>query len=193
MADINYYPDCWKDFCKLSKENSAKRPKVWNQFAARYRLAASFQSADFMRLSEKAKLGYSSAIQLMLAYSAFEHCCRAAYLDPNKVEIIPYESSTNRSISRAIKQHLLKFESLYFSEDFKLSKLLSVKVKNYAVGKSDNRQPVCAMFRHSFAHGYWNVNSTNAISRSTREMLNFLSRELLFKCDELLRKEVENF
>jgi hypothetical protein len=190
MADAKYYPDQWREYCLLARFSPLRERPKWNRFAARYRAAASFQSAEFMKMSEKTTLGYSTGMRLLLSYSAFEYACNASDLKHFEVEIIPIESS-KQQIEKKIKNVFgFRKPARQYIEGFISSKTLRSKLKS-SFSEKQNLQPLCAVLRNMIAHGEWSPNLTNTTTKDQREVFDILSAQLLKKADTLLGLRVD--
>lgn len=191
MADAQYYPDHWRDYCRLVGLKSSPRRLFWNRFAARYRAAAAFQYAEFMRLSDKTGRGYSAAIKLLLSYSAFECACNASFVVANTTELSLSKRDLNWVVNRLIKVFAPKTVARENLVNSVTSARLKKKIEEFLSGGHVDLQPICAALRNMIAHGHWTPNGTNALTVECIKIYDLLSYALLKESDKLLELEVK--
>ena len=193
MADAQYYPDHWRDYCRLANSKSSPQRLVWNRFAARYRAASAFQYAEFMRLSEKAGRGYSAAIKLLLSYSAFECACKASSVATNTTTL----SLNNRDMNWVVSRLFKIFAPKTVARDNLVHSITSVRLRNkveaFLLGDHVDLQPMCAALRNMIAHGNWTPNGANALTLDCMKIYDLLSFALLKESDKLLELEVKKW
>jgi hypothetical protein len=191
MADTNNYPDEWNKYCKRVRRKDVSALTNWNRFAARYRAASSFSNAEFWNVSKEVARGYSNAIKLLLAYSAFEAACKAAGKDHNKVIL-----SSEIGIYKQARIKLLKAFGLFSESDFPIRQALNGKlakrVDDFFLSKTDNLQPVAASLRHLFAHGIWTPVGAKALTKGACDALDLLSQRLLHGADALFNEYLDH-
>lgn len=192
MADSKYYPDQWREYCRLVAKKTTAEFASWNKFAARYRAASAFQSAEFMQMTEKTSGGYSTGIRLLLSYSAYEYACAAAGVDINSVPVIP-ASATARKIAKMLGKVFGPETpaSTNLTQSIESKRLLA-RVLASLSGKSHDLQPICAALRHMIAHGQWTPNGTSTITVEGRTLFEALSAQLLRAADSLLEGKVKS-
>jgi hypothetical protein len=186
MRDSQYYPDYWKEYVSALKRQGKGPSQAWGITAARYRVAGNFCGANFLQLSENLTRGYDRAIQLLLAYSAFEAACSARGLKP---EERPVDSDSGFAKEAKIK--LLKVFGNIADTDFPLKSSLSngalaKKVEGFFLKEHSNLQPVAAAMRHLFAHGLWTPYGANVLSKSACEAIDLLAQSVLREVDQIL-------
>jgi hypothetical protein len=190
MADSQYYPDRWKEYVSTLKRQDQTPAQAWAVMAARYRVAGNFYGANFFQLSENITKGYDRAIQLLLAYSAFEAACSAKGLKP---EDRPVESDSG--FAKDARGKLIKAFGSLPDADFPLKSCLSnaalaKKVEGFFLQEHTNLQPVAAAMRHLFAHGLWTPHGANALSKSACEAIDLLAQSVLREVDRILEEEL---
>jgi hypothetical protein len=191
MADAQYYPDLWRDYCRLIDLKSSPHRFFWNRFAARYRAAAAFQYAEFMRLSDKTGRGYSAAIKLLLSYSAFECACKASSVATNTTELSLEKRDLDWVVKRLIKVFAPKTIARENLVNSVTSARLRKKIEEFLSGGHVDLQPICAALRNMIAHGHWTPNGANSLTVECIEIYELLSYALLKKSDKLLESEVK--
>jgi hypothetical protein len=192
MADAKFYPDEWSEYCKKIKSQGDKIDSLWAQFAARYRAAQSFQSVFFMQLSEKVSDGYSSGMHLLLSYSAFELCCKASGVKPDKHTVGIFSGNEQKALKNIRRLYAPGSESYKLFNHELTNRYLFEAVDNFIKGESDNIQPVCAAVRHLIAHGHWTPTGSSTLTVAARTALEDMARSLLFASDEMLRNHVNS-
>lgn len=66
------YPNAWQRFVKAHQTVPESKFADFSRFAARYRVATSFESVSFTGMAAGTQAGYTSAIRVALAYSTLE-------------------------------------------------------------------------------------------------------------------------
>ena len=186
MADSRYYPDQWHEYCRFAQTMREIDHSKWNQFAARYRAAASFQYAEFMKMSQRSVSGYSVGMKLLLSYSAFEYACAASNIDHNLHQILIEDSIKSQVFKKIDKVFGVHTDARRNLRTSITSKKLLSKVDDFFEGRSQNLQPICASLRHMIAHGQWTPTATNTLTRECKLLFEQLSQQLLKGSDQLL-------
>ena len=192
MADAQYYPDDWKEYVSALKRQGKEPNQAWGIAASRYRVAGNFCGANFFQLSESITRGYDRAIQLLLAYSAFEAACSARGLKPEDRSV---RSDTGFSKDARVK--LLKAFGSLPDTDFPLKSSLSnatltQKVEGFFRKEHSNLQPVAAAMRHLFAHGLWTPHGASVLSKPACEAIDLLAQSVLREVDQMLGEELSD-
>jgi len=185
MGDANYYPDRWKEYVASLKKEGKEPAQEWAIFAARYRVAGNYCSASFFSLSEKTAKGYSEAIRLLLAYSAFEAACNASGRKPNECPV-PSEEGFPKEARILLQKAFNKTPEAEFPLRHALNpERLAGKIDAFLEGKEHNLQPIASALRHLFAHGIWTPHGADALSKTSCDALDVLSQSLLWAADRL--------
>jgi hypothetical protein len=191
MADRKFYPDDWSEYCRLRKESGQNIEPAWAQFAARYRAAQAFQSVFFMQLSEKATIGYSVGMHLLLSYTAFELGCTASGANPNKRVVLIFAREEEKALKNIRRMYGFESESYTLCKRNLTSSQLLDSINEFITGKHNNLQPICAAVRHLIAHGYWTPTGSNTLKAAARDAIENMTRSLLYASDQILHNHVE--
>lgn len=191
MPDAKYYPDYWAEYCSLVRADGGKPELNWAIFASRYRAAGNFQRGDFFAMNAKSTRAYDVALKLLLCFSALESACVASGTKPYNYVLGDFPGYGDEC-RRLARKHLGGFSE----EDFPLRAALKnaelkARLSMFFSGRSNDLMPLAMSLRHLFAHGHWTPSGSGTLSVGACNCLNLLNQSLLKKCDEILRKHVE--
>ena len=192
MADRFYYPDGWREYCRISKISGTLQDSAWKEFALRYRAARSFHSVFFTKQGNNISLGYSAGVQLLLAYSAFELACKASGMEPNEKAVFLFAVDISEALRRVRRLYL------HYSRSFDLLRVKEVfgetyiKADEFVKGSQDNIQPICAIVTNLVACGQWLPSGRKNFSMADIDAMEKMSISLLWSCEELLFDQIRS-
>ena len=176
---------------KVDNINSNSKKKIINainKFSFRYRLAKSFNGAEFEGFSSATQKGYNAGLQIMLCYSAYETALVVEeMIKGNKKKAIHEDNSwvnlaekirTNKNLERLlnnsknvnaqpIKEKLLEFYSNKHNHDIIL---------------------IAQTIRHTFAHGDFTAGGAGLDKASNRNAIIKIAEKILKKSDSIIRE-----
>ncbi|MFA0345470.1 MULTISPECIES: hypothetical protein [unclassified Vibrio] len=149
-----------------------------NRFAARYRVAASFNGLNLDNFSESTEAGYSGLCRVFLAWSAYEVFLKIIELKASKTESLlsRYDSG---SVARQIRAMDTgdKFYNFIYE---RVNKAHQTELAKYFQVDECNPQYLASAVRHIFAHGTLSANA-NEVSPKTVELICDLLADFLLK------------
>jgi hypothetical protein len=162
-----------------------------NRFAARYRVARSFEGITLEGFAPRTVSGYASLFRLFLTWSAFEQYLKALqwkqadctrlitrYVTSDVIAQIRTIDSQNRFyhlvISKANKDHVVELEKYLRKKPFNPSYLAS-------------------SVRHVFAHGMLTPNANRATPDAVTQICDILSKAHLSATGDDFRRRVKLF
>ncbi|MBP6738716.1 MAG: hypothetical protein KA146_01940 [Leptospiraceae bacterium] len=195
-----YYPKDWEKFTKaikkkkaieiLNRKNEDEKEllKKVNRFAARYRLAKSFDGVILNRYNEDTVKTYSSIIKVFLSFTAFEIFLQ---IIPKNEEILLKESFNDTELKK-ISNSIIKLNkdknilsSIKEKLPFKPKDLGNKDKLELFLSKKENYYTkifvVAEIIRHKFAHGILTANLNNSESKSTIKICEIITERILFK------------
>jgi hypothetical protein len=195
-----YYPKDWDKFTKaikkkkaieilnLANEDEKELLAKVNRFAARYRLAKSFDGVILNRYNEETVKAYSSIIKVFLSYTAFEIFLKIikkneqtllqesfSDIQLKKISNSIITLNNDKNILSSIKEKM-PFKIKDSGNKTKLEVFLSKKGDYYK-----NILIVAEIIRHKFAHGILTANLNNSESKSTIKICEIITERILFK------------
>lgn len=173
------YPQGWKNFCSWRKETSVEflpnhlNMSELNRFAARFRLAKSYEGLIMKDYPDASISAYGSVFGLFLTYSAFEELYKALN-SPNKV--IVDEWAINDEI---IAQKLRKSPKIitFIQEKVDSTKLRS-RIQQFHDKEHDNILVIAQAVRHLVAHGIMSIHSGNVKPNTVQNFCDLLTHSV---------------
>lgn len=156
-----------------------------SRWAARFRLAKSFQGLDLGNeyTSTKTPLLYSAIVRIFLVYSAFETYCRAIGLNPSKEILVkPIQDTLGQSnIILSIRNHDPQNLLFRFLLQHLTNQPLKQMMSNFIEGEDVNVSFLAKCVRHVFAHGVLAANSSG-LSAEKFDKISMIISTFLLDC-----------
>ena len=189
-----------KNYPKKLKELAVLRERISDEeinsclmrFKNRFRLAKSFELIVASELNKKTIYGYSSAMKVALAYSAFDEIRWA------KKRLLKIKGAVHYIENKELAAKL-RGEKLEPLRD-KLLKSTSLKdkdlrkdIEDFYAEKNDDVMCIATIFRNSFVHGVFTVGGGNLNTKREANVVFELAECLLDKTEEMLDEILEEY
>ena len=172
------HPRSWNRYTSALAMGSSRVDQGLSRFAARYRLAKSFERLQLRGFGADATEGYSSAMKVALAYSAQEALDAALGRKPGRTSINSADLATAFR-----KPGLVKLREV-LGADLDSDKLTGRISKVYSDITCVDVMPIAAGIRHLVFHGDFTAYGTGAAqSKTSRAFLNALAAAVLDAAD----------
>ena len=167
------YPQGWDTFCQWRQENpEIPLPETLNlseinRFAARFRLAQSYEGINLKDYPELAIEAYGSLFGVFLAYSALEQLYKAVG-KPNKIiadEWAINEPKIANKLRRSKRLLIFIHDKLYPSK-------LKNKVIQFQDKENNNILVIAQAMRHLVAHGIMTIHAGRISPKTTINFCN---------------------
>jgi hypothetical protein len=167
------YPHDWRRYIG-APSIGGKPPPEFARFAARYKLASSFEGVTLRGMAPRKAGSYGCALGVALAYSALEALRKATgQRGTRQVMGDAVLAQRYRSVGLTKLRHLLESTA----EHPPLRERLQVLALDPA---ADDLMPVASALRHAVLHGDFTAYGAGAVqSKATREFLDALKEALL--------------
>lgn len=170
----------------------AELPEI-NRWAARYRAAASFESANLAQYqSQETVAGYSALIRATLVWSAFERYLPIIGLDQERCGAL-LESFNATATAERVAGLDADGRLFTYIRSRVTNRRLADQLDAYAKGDPFNVSYLLSAIRHIFGHGHLTPSSNEAESTITIEICNVLSEFHLRVMDEDFSRHVKDF
>lgn len=162
-----------------------------NRFAARYKAARCFRSADFDGLSQPSVQSYSGLMQLLLTYSAFEYFLKCISTDLrgaanllSNVQLTLFLNNLRRlqgqsGVFAAVRPHV--------------NGICQEQIDLHLQDNACNPWYLAASIRHGFAHGALTATPNGVEPQAMGTVSRFLSRALFQFMDSEFRERMHEF
>jgi hypothetical protein len=162
-----------------------------NRFAARYRAAKCFSRVEFEELTAATADGYSSLVQLLLSYSAFEHFLRCIGTTLKQSHALLRDAERDGALVklRSLQGQAALFSNLHQHLGPQYQRQVDAHLKNGAC----NPFYLAAGIRHAFAHGILTASPGNIPQQSVATVCRFLSRVLFRVMDREFGSRMDSF
>ncbi|BAQ61282.1 hypothetical protein GM3708_1688 [Geminocystis sp. NIES-3708] len=170
------YPQGWKKFCSWRKEVSVEllpnhlNMSELNRFAARFRLAKSYEGLIMKDYPDASTLAYGSVFGLFLTYSAFEQLYKALG-SPNRV-IVREWAINDETIAKKLRKST---KILSFIEKKVDSDQLRSRIKQFNQKEHNNILVIAQAVRHLVAHGMMSIHSGNVKPNTVKNFCDLLT------------------
>jgi hypothetical protein len=145
-------PSSYLKYIKFCDEHGLPRDERVTAFAARYKLAASFEGVNFSGYSPNTSEAYAVGMKIALAYSALDQL-ESAILEKDHPEIY-FEDATKFLVSPRYEM-LRQFLHSQIDKKYRQEQFIS-----YIENSGSNIRPFLEQIRHSVFHGSWNAGAT---------------------------------
>lgn len=175
-------PSYWKVFCQWCRRNEPLNlPEnislsELNRFAARYRLAQSFNGIDADGYAKDTTDAYGAVLKVFLAYSALEQFHKAVKPTKSGQHLSDRWADWAVSPAASLKESdaIIQFLIKTVSHNKLKNKLIA-----FQQGKHDNVLIVATAMRHAVAHGFMSVHPEGTSAKVSKMFCQQLSRTLL--------------
>jgi hypothetical protein len=183
-------PTAWTRFESVHRKQSYITERGFScdfahlsRWAARFRLAKSFQGLDLGNeyTSTKTPIIYSAIVKIFLVYSAFELYCSAIGLNASDETLVKSIQDTQgqRDIILKIRNHDPQNHLFKFLLDHLTGRSLKNTMQKFIEGEYVNVSFLAKCVRHIFAHGFLAANSSGLSIESFAEISRIISIFLL--------------
>jgi len=167
------YPEGWSTFCQWRQENpEISLPEKLNlseinRFAARFRLAQSYEGINLKDYPESSVEAYGSLFGVFLAYSALEQLYKALG-KPNRIIADEWAINELKIANKLRRSKRL----LIFIHDKLDSHKLKDKVIKFQEKENNNILVIAQAMRHLVAHGIMTIHAGRIAPQTTINFCN---------------------
>lgn len=172
------YPRDWRRYMHATSSDGGPTPE-FARFAARYKLASSFEGMTVRGMAPRTAASYGCALGVALAYSALEALRKATgQRATRQVMEDALLAPRYRSVGLTKLRHLLESTTEHPP--------LRARLEEVAIDPSaDDLMPVASALRHAVFHGDFTAYGAGAVqAKTTRTFLDDLKAVLLLTADE---------
>lgn len=185
------YPLDWHKFCNWQKNNPEENlaPNIslgeLNRFAARFRMAKSYQGLMLEGYPEASTAAYSSVLGVFLAYSALEQLYKAVGEPGSRIadEWGIYEDNISKKLKRSTR-------ILNFLEEKVTSDQLKKRISKFTQGEDENILVIAQAVRHLVAHGMMSVHPKQVKPQTIENFCQKLTEILHLKTEDYFQEYI---
>lgn len=166
-------PQAWRSYIKLVDNGKIVANPALSRYAARFRIAMAFESANFSGVADKSAIGYSIGLKVGLSYSALEALEKAIDKNERSTKIL------NPIVALHMRKYGLKTLFPKLMSDLTGPRLKS-NIEKFFLNENDNLRYVAEGVRHLMFHGDYTAHGSGlAYSKSLQKTLLSLANLVL--------------